>query len=171
MTPGGADRPGGEGVHERGGRLVVERHFRTGPEAVFDVLADGWSFAGWVVGASAIRDVDPGWPRPGARIHHSVGVWPLVLDDTTSVVGVDRPHRLVLQARARPFGEATVTLELEPDGNGGCVVRMIEDATHGFGRLVPRPLRQLGLLPRNRESLRRLEFLSRRFERPSDGSG
>ena len=31
-------------------------------DAVWAVLADGWSYAGWVVGASHIRDVDTGWP-------------------------------------------------------------------------------------------------------------
>ena len=27
------------------------------PQAVFDVLADGWLYPGWVVGASRMRDI------------------------------------------------------------------------------------------------------------------
>ncbi|WP_324188972.1 SRPBCC family protein [Nocardia farcinica] len=42
-------------------------------ERAFAVLSDGWLYAGWVVGASHIRDVDPDWPGVGSRIHHSVG--------------------------------------------------------------------------------------------------
>ncbi|HET9655353.1 MAG TPA: SRPBCC family protein, partial [Kineosporiaceae bacterium] len=134
----------------RNGALTVERRCATSAEAVFQVLADGWSYAGWVVGASAIRDVDPGWPRLGARIHHSFGVWPLVLDDITSVVEVDRPRRLALQARAWPMGEAAVVIEVLPDEDG-CRVRMSEKATRGIGRALPPVLRRIALLPRNRE--------------------
>ena len=37
------------------------------PRHVFDVLANGWVYPSWVVGASRMRDVDEGWPRPGTR--------------------------------------------------------------------------------------------------------
>ena len=33
----------------------VSRIFRCSPEAVFDVLSDGWSYATWVVGAARDR--------------------------------------------------------------------------------------------------------------------
>jgi putative transposase len=59
------------------------------PEEVFGVLEDGWLFAVWVVGASRIRDVDATWPKADSKIHHSVGSWPLLIDDTTSVVEID----------------------------------------------------------------------------------
>jgi uncharacterized protein YndB with AHSA1/START domain len=143
------------------GVVVVQRRCVTPVEAVFAVLADGWAYASWVVGASTIRGVDDGWPQPGARIHHSIGVWPMLIDDTTGVLEVSPPHRLVLQARAWPAGEATVSLELTPDGDG-CLVRMAEDVSRGAGQLLPRRVRQLALAPRNRESLRRLEFQSHR---------
>ena len=58
------------------------------PEAVWDVLADGWLYPLWVVGASRMREVDDHWPAVGARLHHSVGSWPLLLDDETEVVAV-----------------------------------------------------------------------------------
>ena len=61
-------------------------------EQVWSVLADGWSYAMWVVGASRIRAVDTNWPAPGSRIHHSVGVWPVVLSDHTESVSVHDGH-------------------------------------------------------------------------------
>lgn len=138
---------------------VVHRLSSASPHQVWAVLADGWLIAGWVVGASRIRAVDQGWPGAGARIHHSVGSWPLLLDDTTSVVSADRPRELVLQARGWPAGEARVTLTLEPDG-GGTRLCMAETVTHGLGRWVPGPLEWLGVAPRNVECLQRLALLA-----------
>ena len=80
-------------------------------------------------------------------------------DDTTSCVEFDRPHRVALQARGWPAGEARVELDVEPEG-AGSLITMREDASHGPGRLVPGPLRQLAIGPRNRESLRRLVLLA-----------
>jgi uncharacterized protein YndB with AHSA1/START domain len=80
----------------------VTRAVLAPPSAVWAVLSDGWLYSGWVVGASRIRGVDSGWPRPGARIHHSVGSWPALLDDQTQVLRVEPEVELVLQARAWP---------------------------------------------------------------------
>ena len=44
------------------------------PEAVWEVLGDGWAYAEWVAGTRNIRDVDARWPEPGARIHYTSGV-------------------------------------------------------------------------------------------------
>jgi Polyketide cyclase / dehydrase and lipid transport len=137
----------------------VVRDVRATPGQVWRVLADGWLYGGWVVGASTIRDVDVTWPEPGAKIHHSSGMWPLLLSDTT-VVLESRPEELVvLQAKGWPLGEATVRLLLEPVP-GGTRLRMREDASRGPGRVVPGPLRQAALRPRNRESLRRLALIA-----------
>ncbi len=143
--------------------LTVDTVTTASPEQTWAVLADGWSFAGWVVGASRIREVDLGWPAEGTRIHHSVGGWPLVLDDTTTVLRSAEQRELVLQARGWPAGEARVELELTPQtvsGGDGCRITMREDATHGPGRFLPLPLRWLGIVPRNRECLRRLVLLA-----------
>src|SRR5205823_1407725 len=69
----------------RGGALmsVTRRQVAASPEQVFAVLADGWLYASWVVGAARIRDVDDGWPSPGTKIHHSIGAWPVFLHDTS----------------------------------------------------------------------------------------
>jgi hypothetical protein len=130
-------------------------------DEVWAVLADGWSYAAWVVGASRIRSVDAGWPSVGSRIHHSAGTWPLLLNDETHVLRSEPGRRLVLQAQGWPFGEATVDIALEPQGAGSRIV-MREDISKGPGRVVPKPARQLLLQPRNRESLRRLALLAER---------
>lgn len=137
----------------------VTRTVPASPADVWSVLADGWLYATWVVGASRIRAVDPGWPATGTSVHHSFGVWPLVINDDTAVLGAEPERELVLKAKGWPLGEATVRLTLTPQG-GETVLTLQEDATAGPGRLVPKPVRQLGVLPRNKESLRRLGFLA-----------
>ncbi len=139
------------------------REMRCSPEAVFRVLADGWLFPAWVVGASRMRRVADAWPKPGSHLRHSFGVWPLLIDDSTSVIEYDPPHRMVLQARGWPIGEARVSLEVKPRTVGdapGCVVRIDEVATAGPGSVVPQPLLDLPLRWRNVETLRRLAYLA-----------
>jgi uncharacterized protein YndB with AHSA1/START domain len=139
--------------------ITVRRRTTASPDDVFAVLSDGWLFAGWVVGASRMRAVDATWPSVGSELHHSVGPWPALVDDTTSSVELDPPRRMVLQARAWPAGEARVEITVEPDGDGS-LLGLAEDATHGPGTLVPGLLRQLAIAPRNRETLRRLALLA-----------
>ncbi|MCR6706328.1 MULTISPECIES: SRPBCC family protein [Cellulomonas] len=139
---------------------TVTRRMRCEPHDVLELLADGWSYAAWVVGTARIRSVDDEWPAPGSRIAHSVGLWPALLDDTTSVVSWDPAGRLELRARAWPAGEAQILLEVRPHPDGGTWVRMVEDAVRGVGTLVPRPLRSAALVPRNVETLRRLAYIA-----------
>ncbi|MFE7717716.1 SRPBCC family protein [Nocardia rhizosphaerihabitans] len=127
---------------------------------VFAVLADGWLFSGWVVGASHIREVDDAWPAVGARIHHSVGPWPLTIEDTTAVRSVDPPYTLELEARLWPVGAAVVRLELRETGPASCEITMSERAVRGPGRLLPHAAQAVVLVPRNRESLTRLTDLA-----------
>ncbi|MFE9747600.1 SRPBCC family protein [Saccharothrix saharensis] len=133
----------------------------TSVERVFAVLADGWSYAGWVVGAAHIREVDPGWPGTGTRIHHSVGAWPVAVKDVTKVLNVDPPRMLELEARMWPLGAARIRFTLAPTADG-CEVTMAEEATKGPLSLLPTSAQTLFLTPRNRESLRRLGDLATR---------
>lgn len=134
------------------------RKLQCSPAAVFRVIGDGWLYPGWVVGASRMREVDASWPQPGSRLHHSVGVWPALLDDTTTCTEWDPPHRAVLTARGWPLGEARVTIDVKPQGDG-CLVRLQEEAVSGPALLV-RPLVDLLLRGRNAETLHRLAFLA-----------
>ena len=133
------------------------------PDQVWDVLADGWLYPLWVVGATRMREVDDTWPAQGARLHHSVGAWPAVLDDDTESLECRPLEQLSLQAKGWPVGEARVDITLEPVAGGTRVV-IEEDATHGPGRLVPWPVRAPMIAWRNSETLRRLAYLAERRE-------
>lgn len=141
--------------------ISVERVLKTTPQRVWDVLADGWLYPLWVVGASRMREVDESWPAAGSRLHHSVGVWPALLDDLTEVTDAEPLQLLALSAHGWPFGEASVRIIL--DGQGAHTrVTIEEDAVSGPGKLVPLPLRAPGIQWRNVETLRRLAFIAER---------
>jgi hypothetical protein len=129
------------------------------PEDVFVVLANGWLYPSWVVGASRIRDVEDSWPSADASIHHSFGVWPALINDTTSILEWDPPRHAKLKARGWPVGTAEVRIDIE-HADGGCRVIIEEDAVEGPGRLIPKPFRTVALLVRNRETLQRLAYLA-----------
>lgn len=141
------------------GVVTVRREIDADLDAVWAVLADGWLYPSWVVGASRMRDVDPAWPGMGAQLHHSVGSWPLLLDDTTTVHACVPKRELVLRARAWPVGEAEIRLTLR-ERAAGCEVELFEDVCAGPGRFVPAPARSALIGPRNAESLRRLAYLA-----------
>jgi uncharacterized protein YndB with AHSA1/START domain len=135
------------------------RVLKTTPDRVWDVLSDGWLYPLWVVGATRMRAVDAAWPEAGAKIHHSVGVWPAVLDDNTEVLECEPGRFLRLRARGWPLGEAEVALRLSASG-AGTLVEIDERAVSGPGALVPGPIAGLSIKIRNVESLRRLAFLA-----------
>ncbi|MGA8978239.1 MAG: SRPBCC family protein [Pedococcus sp.] len=145
-------------VHE--GVVTVTREVDAPAQAVWNILADGWDYATWVVGASRVRDVDRSWPAEGARIHHSFGLWPVLVSDTTHVVSASEPTSLTLVARGWPMGEAEVNVTVTSRGDQACTVAIAEDAIKGPGTLMPKPLRQLAIGPRNIEALRRLAYLA-----------
>ncbi|PLS76394.1 MAG: polyketide cyclase [Actinobacteria bacterium] len=125
------------------------------PECVFEVLLDVGTYPDWVVGCQRIRACDPSWPAPGARFHHRVGVGPLAVDDSTAIVSLEPPRRLVLEARAGPVGTAEVVFEVSPEGEGSRVT--ITEQPVGGPAAVLRNIVQDGLLQfRNVETLRRL---------------
>ncbi|NYD67323.1 hypothetical protein BJ972_001842 [Agromyces atrinae] len=123
------------------------------------MLSNAWLYPSWVVGATRMRDVDETWPAVGARLHHSVGVWPLFIDDTTSSVEWQPPHRMVMRARGWPIGEARIVIEAK-DVAGGCVVRIHEEPVRGPATLLVRALTDPPLYWRNTETLRRLAYLA-----------
>jgi hypothetical protein len=128
------------------------------PEDVFAVLADGWTYANWVVGAVRIRDVDAHWPEPGSTLHHSVGLWPALLSDTTTVEELDAPNKLTLKVRAWPTGEGRVTVRCRRVEDGTEVV-MEEQAVSGPAKKLPKAAQDAMLEVRNREALHRLAYI------------
>lgn len=121
-------------------------------EAVFDVLVDPASYILWVVGAKHIRGVDADWPQPGSRLHHTVGLGPFQNRDTTEVLEIDRPRRLVLNASAWPLGTARVEVTLSTEGDV-TVLRMRETPQEGLAARFNSPVMELGLFARNTLSL------------------
>lgn len=139
----------------------VSRTMSTTPERVWEVLSDGWLFPLWVVGASRIREVDESWPKPGSRIHHSVGVWPLLINDDTQVLDTEPGKMMKLRAEGQPLGAAEVTITLSAIGSD-TDVEIQEVAVSGPGALVPDPVMAPVLNWRNVETLRRLAYLAER---------
>jgi len=139
------------------------------PEDVFAVLADGWLYPVWVVGASRVRHVDAEWPRPGTALHHSIGIWPVLFDDTTEVVEWSPDDTISLRARVGPLGRAVIVLTVRPHSRG-CTVTMGERFVGGVAATLPYLLRRLALTLRNHENLNRLAHLpeGRRADRETD---
>lgn len=136
------------------------REVAANPAKCWEVLADGWLYPLWVVGATRMRDVDEDWPTVGSKLHHSVGVWPLVIDDYTEVVACEPQQRLTLRARAWPAGEAHVDILIEPMDDGRRTqIHIEEKAVAGPGRLVPAPVEDFLIDRRNEEALNRLAML------------
>lgn len=135
-----------------------ERLINASVEDVFAVLTDGWSYASWVVGASRIRDVEAGWPQPGHSIHHSVGVWPLLINDATTVEQYEPLRFLRLKVRAWPTGEGIVEFEAN-DKDAQCHLVMRERTSKGPAALIPEAMADPILRLRNAETLQRLALL------------
>ena len=138
-----------------------QRFMLAPPQAVWDALADAGGYGYWVVGSKTIRDADPGWPEPGSRFHHRIGVGPLTVADHTESLEARPPELLRLRAKGRPLGTATVTIELRPR-DGGTAVRMTESPDGLYRALSFNPLTHAITKARNAESLMRLEELALR---------
>jgi uncharacterized protein YndB with AHSA1/START domain len=143
--------------------MATTREVTASREQVWAVVADGWAYTQWVVGNSRTRAVDSNWPQPGAVIRHSVGIWPIVINDQTVVEGCTPFHEIVLHAGLGPLGAMRITLRLE-DTADGCRVEMIEVGAGGLLNLLPDRLVLLGVAPRNRECLWRLAAMAERLE-------
>jgi uncharacterized protein YndB with AHSA1/START domain len=127
--------------------MTVTRDIAATRQRVWDVLANGWTYSGWVVGNSRIRAVDSNWPAPGTRILHSIGTWPAVIDDETVVESSVSGEELVLLAKVRPAAKARITLQLTDLPGGGCRVAMSEVAVSRPLRWVPTVCSCWGWLP------------------------
>lgn len=139
--------------------VTVSKTFLASANDVWNVIADGWLYSGWVVGASRIRDVDALWPAEGAVLHHSVGAWPLLINDKTYVTAANPAKSIELIARGWPLGEAKVVITIE-EQRTGCKVTMAEDAIKGPGKAIPKFILDPLITVRNKETLKRLELMA-----------
>jgi hypothetical protein len=145
--------------------LTVKRDTRASRQQVWNVIADGWTYSQWVVGNSRMRAVDAAWPAVGSKIHHTIGIWPVVINDETVVESCTPAEELVLIAKGRPFGGARITLRLYDIPNG-CRIEMAEVPLGGPLNWVPRRLALAAAFPRNRECTWRLAAHAERRTEP-----
>lgn len=128
------------------------------PAQVWSVLANGWLYSSWVVGASRIRAVDSNWPQEGSKIHHSVGVWPVLLNDETVSIQSSAGH-LELSAHGWPAGTARVKVHVEKSEQGS-LLTMDEFAETAPVKWIPTNAQRLATSPRLKECLHRLALLA-----------
>lgn len=103
-------------------------------------------------------------------IHHTVGIPPLLVRDTTEVPQMDPGRFLRMEARIRPLGALVVEFELTPDP-GGCRLTVREAPRAGL-------LSRSGVIPfveavaalRNRDICRRYRHLVE-SRNPAGGAG
>ena len=136
-------------------------HVDTSPERVFEILDDARTYEFWVVGCKEIRSVDPEWPAVGSAFHHTVGLGPISVSDSTSVLEREHPRHLKLRARARPSGVAHVEFDVSPSGSGSNVA-ITELPVEGPPAKLHNPLQDKLIDRRNVETLRRLKWLAER---------
>jgi uncharacterized protein YndB with AHSA1/START domain len=129
------------------------------PEQVFDVLMDAQAYPDWVVGAKEVRAVDPSWPEPGSEFHHKVGVGPVEIEDSTTMVAHERPSFVKLEVHAGPVGSGIVEMRLSPSDDGGTLVEMVEYPIEGPAETLDGPVEDVAIKARNLEALRRLKNL------------
>lgn len=97
---------------------LSQRHLDATPDEVYQALVDATRYPEWLVGARRVHVRDERWPAPGAAFDHEVGAGPVQVHDSTVVADNIPGHRLDLVVRARPFLEADVSFEVDPDGDG-----------------------------------------------------
>ena len=134
----------------------TSREIAASSSIAFGVLTDPETYPRWLIGATAIRDVDATWPRPGSKFRHVVGFGPLQIADDTEVLDIDETEMLLrLKVRARPLISAVATFRVI-GSNRRCVVTLQEEpAVRTVGNVV-RPVMDPATHVRNHRSLRRL---------------
>jgi hypothetical protein len=133
----------------------ASREIATSAHRLFEVLIDPWTYPSWLAGAANMRDVDDDWPRPGSKFHHTVGIGPFVIPDSSVMLGFETDRMLRLAVRARPLVSAVVVFSLLGDGDR-CVVSFEEEPRiRMIGNLV-RPVLDPITHVRNHHSLKRL---------------
>jgi hypothetical protein len=125
------------------------------PDAVWSVLADGYSYGEWVVGTREIHSVDQKWPQVGSSLRFTAGLGHLSITDFTTSRLCVPGSRLELEARALPYGSVRISIEILPWGDESLVI-IDEHHLRGPSPLLENPLVEIGLTIRNRQMLRRL---------------
>lgn len=125
------------------------------PEEAFRLLEDPRSFERLVAGARKVRRFDARWPEEGTVIHHTVGIPPLLVRDTTEVQRIEQGRLLCMEARIWPLGTLLVEFEFSSDP-AGCRLAVREAPRSGpIARPGVRRIAEAAVTLRNREICRR----------------
>ena len=113
------------------------------PDQVWEVLADGWLYPLWVVGATRMREVDDDWPAVGVAgcTTRSASGRSLLDDDTEVARAASRAAGSSCGPAAGRSGEAEVEIRLTAQGGGHRGRDRGGRRSPGPGALVPEPLR------------------------------
>ena len=138
-------------------RLQIE--VEATPADVWAVLVDPPSYPEFVPGAKYERDHDPGWPEPGAKLHHTIGIGPFVQRDCTNVEGFETESSLLLQAGMGVLGASMVRFTLQRSDAGRTWVGIEEWPVRGLVERFWNRGFDAAMTARNQELLRRLQRL------------
>ncbi len=133
------------------------------PAEVWKVLADGRSYAKWVVGTRAVDSVDPDWPAVGTSLRYTAGVGPLRVSDVTTVRVSEPPERLEMEAHLRIM-TVRISVEVRPWGDQTLVI-VDEHPLRGSSLVFENPITEILLTMRNRLMLNRLATTVRQRHR------
>lgn len=128
------------------------------PEAVFAVLADGWTYPAWVVGNTRVRHVDPAGLRRAPQRGSVAGAAPAPSRRcaTSSTTGCSNSTRACGSWVRFTLTQAT----------DGTQVAMAERVVRGRAGAVPVRWQALLWRPRNNETLARLADLATAWAPP-----
>ena len=129
------------------------------PSEAFRLLEDPKTFERLVAGARRIRRFDPRWPEPGTAIHHTVGIPPLLVRDSTEVIEMTPPSRLRLEARIWPLGTLEVEFEFADHPEGSTLTVREQPVAGPVAAPGVRRLTAIGVKLRNLEICRRYRKL------------
>ena len=135
-----------------------ERLIDASPDEVFDELIEPDNFGYWVVGTKHVRGAGADWPQVGSRFHHTVGFGPVHIRDSTEVLEIDPPERLVMRALMGPLGSAVVGLFLDRHRDM-TLVAMEEHPDSGAVTWLPADVNEVMATLRNVRALERLKQL------------
>lgn len=141
------------------GESTTTVHIEADRETVFEVITNPGTYPDWLVGARAIRGVDVGWPAVGTSFRHLLGVPPLLILGSSTVLRIEPPEVFEIRAGMGPFGAAIVRFTLTGTMHGGTLVEVDERFVAGIVGLswqFLRPVSSALVFGRNRTSLNSL---------------
>lgn len=132
------------------------------PDQVWRVLANGWLFPSWAIGATQVCKVDGDWPSADSRLQHAIGRGLFALRSETRVLA-SRPARMLkVLTEGWPSGgsELTVTVIPAETGTSLRLEELVVAPTNGLAPIVNTMLLQW----RTTQALRGLDLLARSVE-------